>query len=119
MRETLSKRHKSKAKPKVASARTGSNSISTPSSKFGLKKKKELKSKPATSGRPTASVSKQSKISTAKVARKVAKNAQIKKAVKTTPKNSSKKPASKAPSRLAKAQKKVVAKRQVKTKSLV
>lgn len=123
MREILSKRQKSKVKPKVASARTSSKSIS----KLGSKEKKELKKKPASSGRPTASVSKQSKISTAKqskistakVARKVAKNTRIKKAVKTTAKTPSKKLAPKVRARAAKLQKKVVAKKQIKAKSLV
>lgn len=113
MRETLSKRQKGKAKPKVASSGTSSKSVS----KIGSKKKKELKKKPVSSGRLKASVSKQSKISTAKVARKVAKNARIKKAVKTTAKTSLRKTAPKAPSKSVKAQKKVIAKRQVKAKS--
>jgi tetratricopeptide (TPR) repeat protein len=116
MRETLSKRQKGKAKNKVASTRVSSNLVS--------KKKKELKKKPASSH--TASGSKQRKISTAKVARKTAKNARIKKAVKKTPKTSLKRPALKTASRpartqkkiVAKIQKKVVAKKQVKAKSL-
>jgi tetratricopeptide (TPR) repeat protein len=112
MRETLSKRQKGKAKLKVASARISSKSNSKLGSK-NTKKKKELKKKLASSGRSTASVSKQSKISTAKVARKVAKNARIKKAVKKAVKASSRK----AASRPVKAQKKVVAKKQVKAKS--
>ena len=124
MRETLSKRQKGKAKyKKVAAARTSSRPIS----KLGSKKKKELKKKKPASSH-TASVSKQSRISTAKVARKLANNARIKKAVKTSPKTSARKPKTssrkpalkpKATLRPAKAQKKVVAKRQVKTKSLV
>jgi len=114
MREILSKRQKNKAKPKVAAARKSPKSIS----KLGSKKKKELKKKPAPSGRPTASVSRQSKISTAKVARKVAKNARIKKAVKTIARTPSKKPGPKAGTRPAKANKKVIAKKQVKAKSL-
>ena len=118
MRETLSKRQKGGTKNKVAAKRTISKTVS--------KKKKELKKKQASSH--TASVSKQSKISIAKVARKVAKTTRIKKAVKTTPKTSSRKlktssrkpaPKPKATLRPAKAQKKVVAKRQVKTRSLV
>jgi len=116
MRETLSKRLKGKTKyKKVAAARTSSR----PLSKLGSKKKKELKKKPTSSH--TASVSKQSKISTAKVARKVSKNARIKKALKTSPKSSSRKLTTKpkVASRPAKAQKKIVAKRQVKAKSLV
>jgi tetratricopeptide (TPR) repeat protein len=123
MRETLSKRQKGKAKSKVAATRVSSKLVS--------KKKKELKKKPASSH--TASGSKQRKISTAKVARKVAKNARIKKAVKKTPKTSLKRLASKTkrlasktasrPARtqkklVAKSQKKVVAKKRVKAKSL-
>lgn len=113
MRETLSKRQKSKARPKIASARAGSRSTSKP----GSKKKNGLKKKSASSGRPTASVSKQRKVSTAKVAGKVAKNARIKKAVKATAKTSSRKAAPKAASRPVKARKKVVAKRLVNAKS--
>src|SRR5215475_341569 len=116
MRETLSKRQKGKAKNKVAAARVGLKPVS--------KKKKELKKKPASSH--TASGSKQRKISTIRVARKVAKNARIKKAVKKTPKTSLKRTALKTASRpartqkkiVAKTQKKVVAKKQVKAKSL-
>src|SRR5215475_6440109 len=116
MRETLSKRQKGKAKSKVASTRVGSKLVS--------KKKKELKKKPASSH--TASGSKQRKISTAKVARKAAKNVRIKKAVKKTPKTSLKRLASKTASRpartqkkiVAKTQKKVIAKKRVKAKSL-
>jgi len=126
MREILSKRQKNKVKPKVAAARTSSKPISKLGSKLGSKENKELKKKPASSGRPTASVSKQSKISTAKqskissakVARKVAKNTRIKKAVKTTAKTPSKKLAPKVGTRAAKLQRKVVAKRQIKAKSL-
>jgi len=112
MREILSKRQKNKAK--IAGARKSPKSIS----KIGSKKKKELKKKPASSS--TASVSRQSKISTAKVARKVAKNARIKKAVKTIARTPSKtkKPGPKAGARPAKANKKVVTKKQVKAKSL-
>src|SRR5262245_34768520 len=138
MRETLSKQQKGKTKNKVAVARASSKPVS--------KKKKELKKKPASS--QTASGSKQHKISTAKVVRKVAKNARIKKAVKAknarikkavkaknarikkavkkTPKTSLRRPAPKAASRPAKTQKKIVAKthkkivakKRVKTKSL-
>src|SRR5215831_507796 len=116
MRETLSKRQKGKTKNKVATARASSKPVS--------KKKKELKKKRASSH--TASGAKQRKISTAKVAKKVAKNARIKKAVKKTPKTSSRRPAPKAASRLAKApkkivaktSKKVIAKKRVKAKSL-
>lgn len=116
MRETLSKGQKGKAKSKVAATRVSSKLVS--------KKKKELKKKPASSH--TAAGSKQRKISIAKVAKKVAKNARIKKAVKKTPKASLKRPAPKSASRparaqkkiVAKTQKKVVAKKQVKAKSL-
>jgi tetratricopeptide (TPR) repeat protein len=119
MRETLSKRQKGKVKNKVAAARASSKPVS--------KKKKELKKKPASSH--TASGSKQHKISTAKVARvsrKVAKNARVKKAVKKTPKASLRRPAPKATARpartqkkiVAKTQKKVVAKKRVKAKTL-
>jgi tetratricopeptide (TPR) repeat protein len=116
MRETLSKGQKGKAKSKVAATRVSSKLVS--------KKKKELKKKPASSH--TASGSKQRKISVAKVARKVAKNARIKKAVKKTTKASLKRPAPKSASRpartqkkiVAKPRKKVVAKKQVKAKSL-
>jgi hypothetical protein len=119
MRETLSKGQKGKVKNKVASARASSKLVS--------KKKKELKKKPASSH--TASGSKQHKISTAKVARvarKVAKNARVKKAVKKTPKASLRRSAPKATARpaktqkkiVAKTQKKVVAKKRVKTKPL-
>lgn len=116
MRETLSKGQKGKAKSKVAATRVSSKTVS--------KKKKELKKKPASSH--TASGSKQRKISIAKVARKVTKNAQIKKAVKKTAKTSLKRPALKTASRPARTQKKVVAKnqkkivvkKQVKAKSL-
>src|SRR5262245_2277509 len=115
MRETLSKRQKGKTKNKVAVARASSKPVS--------KKKKELKKKPASS--QTASGSKQHKISTAKVARKVsknarikkvlnAKNARIKKAAKKTPKTSLRRPAPKAASRPARTQKKIVAKTQKK-----
>jgi tetratricopeptide (TPR) repeat protein len=116
MRETLSKGQKGKAKSKVAATRVSSKLVS--------KKKKELKKKPASSH--TASGSKPRKISVAKVARKLAKNARIKKAVKKTTKASVKRSASKSASRpartqkkiVAKPQKKVVAKKQVKAKSL-
>src|SRR5262245_10264556 len=108
MRETLSKRQKGKAKNKVASTRASSKLVS--------KKKKELKKKPASSH--TASGSKHRKISTTRVARKVAKNARIKKAVKKTPKTSLKRTALKTASRPARTQKKIVAKKQVKAKSL-
>ena len=119
MRETLSKRQKGKVKNKVAAARASSKLVS--------KKKKELKKKPASSH--TASGSKQHKISTAKVARvarKVAKNVRVKKAVKKTPKASLRRPAPKAtagPAKtqkkiVAKTQKKVVAKKRVKAKTL-
>jgi tetratricopeptide (TPR) repeat protein len=107
MRETLSKGQKGKVKNKVASARASSKLVS--------KKKKELKKKPASSH--TASGSKQHKISTAKVARvarKVAKNARVKKAVKKTPKASLRRSAPKATARPAKTQKKIVAKTQKK-----
>jgi tetratricopeptide (TPR) repeat protein len=107
MRETLSKRQKGKVKNKVAAARASSKPVS--------KKKKELKKKPASSH--TASGSKQHKISTAKVARvarKVAKNVRVKKAVKKTPKTSLRRPAPKATARPAKTQKKIVAKTQKK-----
>jgi tetratricopeptide (TPR) repeat protein len=107
MRETLSKGQKGKVKNKVAAARASSKPVS--------KKKKELKKKPASSH--TASGSKQHKISTAKVARvarKVAKNVRVKKAVKKTPKASLRRPAPKATARPAKAQKKIVAKTQKK-----
>jgi tetratricopeptide (TPR) repeat protein len=107
MRETLSKGQKGKVKNKVASARASSKLVS--------KKKKELKKKPASSH--TASGSKQHKISTAKVARvarKVAKNARVKKAVKKTPKSSLRRSAPKATARPAKTQKKIVAKTQKK-----
>jgi tetratricopeptide (TPR) repeat protein len=120
MRETLSKRQKGKVKNKVATARASSKPIS--------KKKKELKKKPASS--QTAVGSKQQKISTAKVARKVvktakikvvktakikvAKTAKIKKAVKKTPKPSVRRPAIKAAARPAKTQKKIIAKTQKK-----
>ena len=104
MRETLSKQQKGKVKNKVAAARASSKPVS--------KKKKELKKKPASSH--TASGSKQHKISTAKVARKVAKNARVKKAVKKTPKASLRRPATKATARPAKTQKKIVAKTQKK-----
>jgi tetratricopeptide (TPR) repeat protein len=107
MRETLSKRQKGKVKNKVAAARASSKPVS--------KKKKELKKKPASSH--TASGSKQHKISTAKVARvarKVAKNVRVKKAVKKTPKASLRRPAPKATARPAKTQKKIVAKTQKK-----
>ena len=107
MRETLSKRQKGKVKNKVAVARASSKPVS--------KKKKELKKKSASSH--TASGSKQHKISTAKVARvarKVAKNARVKKAVKKTPKASLRRPAPKATARPAKTQKKIVAKTQKK-----
>ena len=123
MRETLSKRQKGKAKyKKVATAGTSSRAIS----KLGSKKKEELKKKKPVSSQ-TGSVLKQSKISTAKVARKVAKNARIKKALKT-PKTASEKTKTlsgksaqkpKLTSRTAKTQKKVVAKRPDKPKSLV
>jgi len=114
MRETLSKRQKGKTKNKVAATRVSSKLVS--------KKKKELKKKPAS----TASGSKQRKISTAKVARKVAKTIRIKKAVKKTPKSSLKRSTPKTASRpartqkkiVAKNQKKVVAKKRVKAKSL-
>ena len=117
MRETLSKRQKGKVKKKVAVARASSKPVS--------KKKKELKKKKLASSQ-TASRSKQHKISTAKVAKKVAKNVRVKKAVKKTPKTSLKKTAPKATARpakaqkkiIAKTQKKVVAKKRVKTKSL-
>lgn len=93
-------------------ARTSSKPNSKPGSKNSKKKKelkkKELKKKPASSSRPTAPVSKQSKVSTAKVARKVAKSARIKKVVKA--------PSRRAASRPVKAQKKIVAKKQVKAK---
>src|SRR5215831_3853708 len=111
MRETLSKRQKGKVKNKVAAARASSKLVS--------KKKKELKKKPASSH--TASGSKQHKISTAKVARvarKVAKNVRVKKAVKKTPKASLRRPAPKATAGPAKTQKKVVAKKRVKAKTL-
>src|SRR5215510_9031754 len=119
MRETLSKRQKGKVKNKVAAARASSKPVS--------KKKKELKKKPASSH--TASGSKQHKISTAKVARvarKVAKNVRVKKAVKKTPKASLRRPAPKATARpaktqkkiIAKTQKKVVAKKRIKAKTL-
>jgi tetratricopeptide (TPR) repeat protein len=119
MRETLSKHQKGKVKNKVATARASSKLVS--------KKKKELKKKPASSH--TASGSKQHKISTtkvARVARKVAKNARVKKAVKKTPKTSLRRPAPKATARpaktqkkiIAKTQKKVVAKKRVKAKTL-
>jgi tetratricopeptide (TPR) repeat protein len=116
MRETLSKRQKGKAKNKVAAARVGLKPVS--------KKKKDLRKKPASSH--TASGSKQRKISTAKVARKVAKNTRIKKAVKKTTKTSLRRPAPKAAARPAKApkkivaktSKKIVAKKRVKTKPL-
>jgi tetratricopeptide (TPR) repeat protein len=108
MRETLSKRQKGGTKNKVAAKRTISKTVS--------KKKNELKKKLASSH--TASVSKQSKISTAKVARKVAKNARIKKAVKKTAKTSLRRLAPKATSRPSKTRKKIAAKKQVKTKSL-
>ena len=123
MRETLSKRQKGKVKNKVAAARASSKLVS--------KKKKELKKKPASSH--AASGSKQQKISTAKVARvarKIAKNARVKKAVKKTPKASLRRPATKATARpaktqkkivkkiVAKTQKKVVAKKRVKAKTL-
>jgi tetratricopeptide (TPR) repeat protein len=116
MRETLSKRQKGKVKNKVAAARASSKPVS--------KKKKSLKKKPTSSH--TASGAKQRKISTAKVARKAAKNARIKKAVKKVSKTSLRRPAPKAASRpaktrkkiVAKTQKKVVAKKRVKTKSL-
>src|SRR5262250_1502062 len=107
MRETLSKHQKGKVKNKVAAARASSKPVS--------KKKKELKKKPASSH--TASGSKQHKISTAKVARvarKVAKNVRVKKAVKKTPKTSLRRPAPKATARPAKTQKKIVAKTQKK-----
>ena len=107
MRETLSKGQKGKVKNKVAAARASSKPVS--------KKKKELKKKPASSH--TASGSKQHKISTAKVARvarKVAKNVRVKKAVKKTPKASLRRPAPKATARPAKTQKKIVAKTQKK-----
>jgi tetratricopeptide (TPR) repeat protein len=112
MRETLSKRQKGKVKNKVATARASSKPVS--------KKKKELKKKPASSH--TAVGSKQQKISTAKVARKVAKTAKIKvaktakikKAVKKTPKPSVRRPATRAAARPAKTQKKIVAKTQKK-----
>src|SRR5499425_830030 len=107
MRETLSKHQKGKVKNKVAAARASSKLVS--------KKKKELKKKPASSH--TASGSKQHKISTAKVARvarKVAKNVRVKKAVKKTPKTSLRRPAPKATARPAKTQKKIVAKTQKK-----
>jgi tetratricopeptide (TPR) repeat protein len=107
MRETLSKRQKGKVKNKVAAARASSKLVS--------KKKKELKKKPASSH--TTSGSKQHKISTAKVARvarKVAKNVRVKKAVKKTPKASLRRPAPKATARPAKTQKKIVAKTQKK-----
>lgn len=104
MRETLSKRQKGKAKNKVAATRASSKLVS--------KKKQELKKKPVSS--QTASGSKQRKISTAKVARKVAKNARIKKAVKNVPKPSLRRSASKSASRPAKTQKKIVAKPQKK-----
>src|SRR5215813_12161179 len=100
MRETLSKRQKGKAKSKVASTRVGSKLVS--------KKKKDLRKKPASSH--TASGSKQRKISTAKVARKVAKNARIKKTVKKTTKTTLRRSAPKAAARPAKAPKKIVAK---------
>ena len=119
MRETLSKHQKGKVKNKVAAARASSKLVS--------KKKKELKKKPASSH--TASGSKQHKISTAKVARvarKVAKNVRVKKAVKKTPKASLRRPAPKATARpaktqkkiIAKTQKKVVAKKRIKAKTL-
>lgn len=104
MRETLSKRQKGKVKNKVAATRA--------SSKLASKKKQELKKKPVSS--QTASGSKQRKISTATVARKVAKNARIKKAVKNVPKPSLRRTASKAASRPARTQKKIVAKPQKK-----
>lgn len=104
MRETLSKRQKGKAKNKVAAARAGLKTVS--------KKKKELKKKRASSH--TASGSKQRKISTAKVARKVVKNARLKKAVKKTPKTSLRRSAPKSTAKPARAQKKIVAKTQKK-----
>ncbi|MBO0860073.1 MAG: tetratricopeptide repeat protein [Chloracidobacterium sp.] len=104
MRETLSKRQKGKAKNKVASTKVSSKLVSD--------KKKELKMKPAPSH--TASGSKQRKISTAKVARKVAKNPRIKKASKKSAKTSLKKPTPKTASRPARTQKKIVAKTQKK-----
>jgi tetratricopeptide (TPR) repeat protein len=113
MREILSKRQKSNAKAKVAATRTSSKSVS----KFGSKEKKELKKKSASSGRPTATISKQRKISSPKVAGKVAKTARVKKAVKTTPKTSTKKLTPRAVVKPARSQKKVIAKKQVKAKS--
>jgi tetratricopeptide (TPR) repeat protein len=104
MRETLSKRQKGKVKNKVAVARAGAKAVS--------KKKKSLKKKPASSH--TASGAKQRKILTAKVARKAAKNARIKKAVKKVSKTTLRRPAPKAASRPAKTQKKIVAKTQKK-----
>src|SRR5262249_43155999 len=107
MRETLSKHQKGKVKNKVAAARASSKPVS--------KKKTELKKKPASSH--AASGSKQHKISTAKVARvarKVAKNVRVKKAVKKTPKASLRRPAPKETARPAKTQKKIVAKTQKK-----
>jgi tetratricopeptide (TPR) repeat protein len=116
MRETLSKRRRNKAKVKVAATRSRSRADS--------KKKKELKKKLVSSGRSTASASKQSKTASkitkgkitkgkvvkGKVARKIKQFAAVKKAVKKT---------AKRPSRSVKVKAKVLARKQVKAKAPV
>ncbi len=100
MRETLTKRQKGGRKNKVTTTRAGSKLLS--------KKKREMKKKPVSSH--AAPASKRRKPSTAKVAKKAAKNAEIKKAVKNTPKTTLRRPALKSASRPAKTRKSIAAK---------
>lgn len=109
MRETLSKRQKSKAKSKVATTRARPKSAS--------KKRKELKRKPVASGRATASVSKQSKTASTKVAKPVKKSAAVRKAVKKTVKSPSRKVTTKTTLKAAKPKTKATARKQVKAKA--
>lgn len=109
MRETLTKRQKSKAKVKVRIKVAAHKKRSAAESK----KKKELKKKRVSSGRTTASASRQSKKASAKVARKVKKvkkSAAVKKAVKKTAKSLSKR---------VKAKTKVVARKKVKARASI
>ncbi len=109
MRETLTKRQRSKAKVKVRVKVAAHKKRSAAESK----KKKELKKKRVSSGRTTASASRQSKKASAKVARKVKKvkkSAAVKKAVKKTAKSLSKR---------VKAKTKVVARKKVKAKASI
>ncbi len=110
MRETLSKRQKSKGKSKVATTRARPKSAS--------KKRKELKQKPVASGRATASVSKQSKNVSAKAAKSVKKSAAVRKAVKKTVKSPSRKVTTKTTLKAAKPKTKAIARKQVKAKAL-